>query len=280
MNSLKEYYDNDFPTTLKLNTTQSINIGGEIIATLHMDFTTNSKFVSYYVSSNELDLTVFKKFLLDTNAVINSLNNYSIHGGLFFEPQRNAEQLIFTKVLYIYSNTFFNELEKKSYIVDGQEKGLIIIIRDKFYMDKRNELEKPRAFISHDSRDKKELVRPLCERLRTLLCTVWYDEFSLRVGDDLRESIEQGIKKCNKCIIVLSPDFLSNTGWTRKEFESIYQKEVMEGRTSILPIWHNVKKNQVYEYCSSLTNVFALNSSEGIEPLADKIYNVLMNPRQ
>ena len=48
-------------------------------------------------------------------------------------------------------------------------------------------------FICHASDDKESLVRPLAEALRQLGAAVWYDEFSLDVGDSLSESIGRGI---------------------------------------------------------------------------------------
>lgn len=60
-------------------------------------------------------------------------------------------------------------------------------------MDKCSELEKPLAFISHDSNDKDSLVRELALELDKQLCPVWYDEFSLEIGDSLIENIEKGL---------------------------------------------------------------------------------------
>ena len=50
------------------------------------------------------------------------------------------------------------------------------------YMNERNKWEKPRAFISHDSRDKTTIAEPIAVQLQRLMCPVWYDQFSLRVG--------------------------------------------------------------------------------------------------
>jgi TIR domain len=50
------------------------------------------------------------------------------------------------------------------------------------------------AFICHASEDKAALVRPLAERLRAEHVEVWYDEFSLSVGDSLRRSIDRGLR--------------------------------------------------------------------------------------
>jgi hypothetical protein len=49
------------------------------------------------------------------------------------------------------------------------------------------------VFISHASEDKDSLVRPLAIALRHLGASVWYDEFSLHVGDSLSGSIDKGL---------------------------------------------------------------------------------------
>jgi len=104
------------------------------------------------------------------------------------------------------------------------------------------------AFISHDSRDKEMFVRELAYELIKNHCMVWYDEFSLKVGDSLRVSIEKGLQEAKKCILVLSPNFLSNEGWGLAEFDSIFSREILEKKNVILPVWLNVTVKDVYKY--------------------------------
>lgn len=59
----------------------------------------------------------------------------------------------------------------------------------------------------HASEDKAALARPLAERLRAEHVEVWYDEFSLSVGDSLRRSIDRGLSQSRFGIVVLSPSF-------------------------------------------------------------------------
>jgi len=49
------------------------------------------------------------------------------------------------------------------------------------------------AFLSHASEDKSTFVEPLAHELTKLGLKVWYDRFSLRVGDSLHDSIELGL---------------------------------------------------------------------------------------
>ncbi len=65
------------------------------------------------------------------------------------------------------------------------------------------------AFICHASEDKDVFVRPLAEKLRESHLEIWYDEFSLKVGDSLRESIDKGLSKCRFGIVILSPAFFN-----------------------------------------------------------------------
>ena len=108
-------------------------------------------------------------------------------------------------------------------------------------------MEKPLAFISHDWRDKKAIAMPLALKLSGLGIPVWFDEFSLKLGDELRESIEKGIKETDFCILIITKHFLTNDGWTKAEFNSVFTKEIIEKKKVMLPVWHDVSKKEVYE---------------------------------
>ena len=123
-----------------------------------------------------------------------------------------------------------------------------MIAKDQEYARKRSAEEKPLAFVCHDTRDKDSLVRDPVHELTKLFCPVWYDEYSLTVGDSLRNSIEMGLKRAGKCVLVLSPSFLSNDGWSKVEFDSIFTRELVEQKNVILPVWHGVGEKEVYEY--------------------------------
>jgi hypothetical protein len=58
---------------------------------------------------------------------------------------------------------------------------------------------------------------------------------------------------------VITPNFLTNPGWTKKEFNSIFTREMIFNERIVLPIWFNVTKEEVYEYSPSLADTVALN---------------------
>ena len=104
------------------------------------------------------------------------------------------------------------------------------------------------------------------------MCPVWYDEFALKVGDNLRDSLEKGQKESRKCVLVLSPNFLTNGGWTKKEFNSIFTREILEAQQRVLPVWHEVRKEQVYEYSPSLLNVKGISWEIGSDEVCRRLY--------
>lgn len=149
--------------------------------------------------------------------------------------------------------------------------GLVVVVKDRLYAAERSAYEKPLAFISHDSRDKDSVVRDLALELSKRSCPVWYDEFSLRVGDSLRMSIEAGMREAKKCIVILSPNYLENLGWCKAEFDSIFTREVLERTNVILPVWHNVGVEQIYKYSPRLADKVGLSSALGIQELARQL---------
>lgn len=68
-------------------------------------------------------------------------------------------------------------------------------------------VEKYDFFVAHASEDKKLFVRPLAKLLRSKGARVWYDEFTLELGDSLRRKIDQGLVDSRFEIVVLSEYF-------------------------------------------------------------------------
>jgi len=130
------------------------------------------------------------------------------------------------------------------------------------------------VFISHASEDKDEVVRPLAHRLQKHGLKVWYDEFELKIGDSLRRKIDKGIANSRFGVVILSTAFI-NKGWTNYELDGLVSKAV-SGEQIILPIWHNITKQQVINYCPSLVDKLARNTAiNTIEEIADEIYAVI-----
>lgn len=164
------------------------------------------------------------------------------------------------------------EAHKGRLLEEAKKVGHHLTFRSDEYFAERNRWEKPLGFISHVWRDKLEIAQPLALELTKLMCPVWHDEFTLKVGDSLRESIERGLKECPKCIFVLTPNFLGNGGWAKREYDAIFTRELIEKQRVILPVWHGVTKEDVYQYSPILADRVAVQWSDGVEVVARKLF--------
>jgi hypothetical protein len=116
------------------------------------------------------------------------------------------------------------------------------------------------VFISHAFEDKNDIVRPMATALQDLFLKVWYDEWRIKVGDGLRESIDRGVLNSRFGIVVLSPSFLAKHKWTTYELDSLFTREIEMGKV-ILPLWHKVTKNEVLSFSPKLADKIALNTA-------------------
>ena len=120
--------------------------------------------------------------------------------------------------------------------------------------------EKYDVFIFHASEDKDSLVRKLAKKFKDdYQVNVWYDELSIAWGDSLRTAIDQGLANSKIGIVVISRPFIKK-GWTNYELDGLFQIEMTNGKT-ILPIWHDITKDEVLEFSPSLAGKKALNTS-------------------
>jgi hypothetical protein len=129
-------------------------------------------------------------------------------------------------------------------------------------------------FICHASEDKASFVHPLAKALRERHVEVWYDEFSLKLGDSIRRSLDKGLKQSRFGIVVLSKPFFDKQ-WPQYELDGLAERE-MKGRDKvILPIWHGVTHDEVTRYSPSLAGRKAVSSTEGIDKVVDEILAVI-----
>ena len=132
------------------------------------------------------------------------------------------------------------------------------------------------VFISHASEDKEEVVRPLSTALQAAGLSVWYDEFELRIGDSLRRKIDKGLVSSRFGVVVLSRAFFGR-GWPEYELDGLVTRAV-SGEQILLPIWHNVSKQEVIDYSPSLANRLARSTTtHTVEEIAAEIADVIRN---
>lgn len=129
------------------------------------------------------------------------------------------------------------------------------------------------VFISHASEDKDNFVRPLARLLHNAGVKVWYDEFELKMGDSLSDSINRGLQESRYGIIVFSKAFFEKE-WANYELKSLLMRQMNSERV-ILPIWHNISKDFIREKSLYLLDIKALSSEMGLEELVDNILKIV-----
>jgi hypothetical protein len=195
--------------------------------------------------------------------------------GFVGEALHSLDDCVFTGRVILYVEADLPSGIKKALEERGAARKLAVVVRDRDYMREREKRMQPMAFVAHDSRDKDSIARPLAISLNQNLCRVWYDEFSLNVGDSLRGQIEKGLKECERCILVLTQNFLGNTGWPKKEFDSIFTRELLDKENVVLPIWSGITARDVYEYSPGLADRVGIDWSLGVEEVTRRLLKVL-----
>jgi len=129
------------------------------------------------------------------------------------------------------------------------------------------------AFICHASEDKSDVARPLAELLKNKGFEIWYDDFTLKLGDSLSRSINTGLANSRYGIVVISTNFFLKD-WPQKELEGLVAREI-NGKTVILPVWHEITREKILEYCPIIADKLAANTKNGLDCVARKIIEVI-----
>jgi hypothetical protein len=288
MATLQDYFNNDFPYDFIYKKTFALELSpptdpttfnhvAVVIGRLHYNFASGALYISYYIPHVSVPIMdVFVWILTKTQEVLNYAHDMQVEVGFVGERKIPSSELNFTGRIYLYSETDVPEAEFEKLRILAQKEKLFPCLRGRQFSTERSKLEKPLAFISHDFRDKDAVAGPIAMGLSKRLCPVWYADYSLKVGDRLRESIERGIRECEKCVIVLSPNFLNNPGWTKVEFNSIFTREIIEKKDVVLPVWVDVTKEQVFEYCPTLVNRLAVPWARGVDVVVAELHRAIV----
>jgi len=130
------------------------------------------------------------------------------------------------------------------------------------------------VFISHASEDKQAIAQPLAEALRAKGLTVWYDQFVLRLGDNLRQVIDSGLRTSRFGVVILSPAFFSKQ-WTQTELSGLLARETAGKAKILLPVWHNITFEEITRISPILADRFAATTKQGLESVVQQILDAM-----
>ncbi|WP_053739396.1 toll/interleukin-1 receptor domain-containing protein [Nocardia sp. NRRL S-836] len=123
-------------------------------------------------------------------------------------------------------------------------------------------------FISHASEDKRLVAGPLAHYLRSAGFSVWYDDFTLRVGDSVLREIDRGLGSSRYGVVVLSEAFFAKQ-WPRRELAGLMA--AANGERRVLPVWHGVDAADVAGYSPMLADVKGVSTVEGLHVVAEEL---------
>lgn len=279
MGSVLDFYNTDQIHSIRLTSSSTLTThdGFEINFKLFSDFSSGSIYPVFLVPTNACKLNTLSSLLQQNNLqlVLQSAPGMAIQPSTPSGYETETSSLKFCGRIYIYTEIELTITVLESIKQIAKKLDLVVECFGPSWAKDRSYKIKPSAFLSHDSRDKELIARPLVSELSKLLVPIWYDEYSLKIGDSLRDKIEQGIKECKRCILIISPNFINNSGWTKREFDSIFTRELLDTENIILPVWAGVSKRDVFNYSPSLADRVALNLDEGVETIASKLSTVL-----
>ena len=129
------------------------------------------------------------------------------------------------------------------------------------------------VFISHASEDKASFALPLAEALRAQRLNVWFDAFTLTVGDSLRRSIDRGLAQSRFGVVILSEAFFQKH-WPQLELDGLVAREAA-GVKVILPVWHGVDVHRVRLHSPLLADRLAVSSANGLEHVVAQLMQAI-----
>jgi len=128
------------------------------------------------------------------------------------------------------------------------------------------------VFVSHATEDK-PIVRQIAVELKKQGYAVWYDEWTLKIGDSLFSTINKGLANSRYGIVILSKNFFSKD-WPQKELGGLAALEI-NGKKVILPVWHEITRKEIEQYSPILADRLAANTKDGVDSVVRDIVDVL-----
>lgn len=212
------------------------------------------------------------------NELLNGIEITSSNVNPLVRDPGSLANRVFTSKVYIFTDVLQRPRDFIRAAFKHHQLEVVIIDNERWEMQWGE--AKPDAFICHDHRDKSEFGDPLYEQRARMPLKIFYDKYSIRIGDDLVEKIERGLAECKFAIILVSKRFLENKAWASHEMRALINRQIAEGREKlILPVWIEVDSAEVRSKSPLLGKINAGRFRDGVEELARKINSVITSER-
>ena len=131
------------------------------------------------------------------------------------------------------------------------------------------------VFVSYAHEDE-PFANELAQAFRKRGINVWIDNSEIAWGDSIRTKIDEGLNKSRYGVVILTPNYIKDSKyWTKTELEGLLQVESVKGKR-ILPIWHNLTKDQVIEFSPTIAQRNAISTAIfTTDEIAEKLEQLL-----
>ena len=130
-----------------------------------------------------------------------------------------------------------------------------------------------RLFISHASEDKDSFVRQLASALQDSGIDVWYDEYEIKPGMSIRESVDRGLASCDVGILIFSKWYFKKK-WTIWELNGLIQK-MLNNSAILIPIYFDISHEEIFRISPSLSDIMGIRFANDIKNVAEKVYETI-----
>ena len=126
-------------------------------------------------------------------------------------------------------------------------------------------------FLSYAQIDGAQVGRELCAHLKDLGVRVWFDEVVLQPGGSQARQMDRGLAKAHCGVALLTPAYIAGRFWTERELGALL------GKSTLIPVFHNVTVDQVKEYSGILPDLVGFETvKHSVAEIADKIADAVL----
>ncbi|MFB6788076.1 TIR domain-containing protein [Streptomyces olivaceus] len=122
------------------------------------------------------------------------------------------------------------------------------------------------VFLSYARIDGSNLASDLRDNLEERGVSVWFDEVAIRPGKSLALQMDQGLRRANAGVAVLTAAYLTGRFWTERELGALLHK------STLIPVLHNVTFEDVAQYSGILPDLAGFSTEhDSVRDIAGKI---------
>ena len=176
--------------------------------------------------------------------------------GIAFVPKDIADicsEIIESRKFILFKGTLDEQAESQIRDLSNAQAG-----------EKRHDV-----FISYASQEEC-IAAQLADKLQEVGVIVWFAKNNIKIGDNIKLSIEKGLQDSKYAIVILSENYLDKY-WTNNELNALFELEE-DGNKKILPLTYNLSHERLKEKSILLANKLCLSiNKKNIAEVAVKI---------